>query len=116
MQAMDASPLARLVDDHAAALVLYARSWCAAPEAVVQEAFVKLAAQRPAPEAPVAWLYRVVRNSALSAARAARRRRRHETVAAARAPAWFAPAEGAALDHEAVARSLQGLPDEQREV
>jgi len=112
---MDARHLARLVDEHAAALVLYARSWCGAPEDVVQEAFVKLAAQRPTPDNLVAWLYRVVRNGALSAARAERRRRHHETVAATRAPPWFAPTEGGALDREAVARCLQGLPEEQRE-
>ena len=72
--------LGRLVDDHAAALTLFARQWCAAPEDVVQEAFVKLAAQRPLPNDPVAWLFRVVRNGASSAARADRRRRLHETA------------------------------------
>ena len=56
--------LGRLVDENAAALVLYARQWCSAPEDVVQEAFLKLAAQKPAPDNPVAWLYRVVRNAA----------------------------------------------------
>src|SRR5947209_9003125 len=81
--------LGRLVDEHAAALVLYARQWCAAPEDVVQEAFLKLVAQRPPPDEPVPWLFRVVRNGALDAARTQRRRQRHETAAAARAPAWF---------------------------
>ena len=47
---------------------------------VVQEAFLKLASQRP-PEKPAAWLFRVVRNGP-RAALAARRRRRHETEAA----------------------------------
>jgi RNA polymerase sigma-70 factor (ECF subfamily) len=111
---MDAHLLARLIDERAAALVLFARQWCAAPEDVVQEAFVKLASLRSPPERPVAWLHRVVRNGALSAARAERRRRRHES-AAARSPAWFAP-EGADLDGEAVTRALQGLPGEEREV
>ena len=52
--------LGRLVDEHAAALTLFARQWCAAPEDVVQEAFVKLAARRPPPNDPAAWLYQVV--------------------------------------------------------
>ena len=41
--------LVRLVDAHAAALVLYARQWCAVPEDIVQEAFLKLveAAETP---------------------------------------------------------------------
>ena len=108
--------LGRLLDERAAALTLFARQWCAAPEDVVQEAFVKLAAQRPPPNDPVAWLFQVVRNGALSAARAERRRRRHEADAAARRPAWFAPAEHAALDGEAAAAALEALPVEEREV
>ena len=86
---MSPKDLAFLVDSHAQALILFARQWCAAPEDVVQEAFLKLVAQQPPPHNPVPWLYRVVRNAALSAARTARRRQRHEAVAAARAPAWF---------------------------
>src|SRR5438270_7272499 len=107
--------LGRLVDEHAAALVLYARQWCATPEDVVQEAFLKLVLQRQPPTHLVPWLYRVVRNGAVSAARAARRRRHHETAAAARAPAWFAPADTARLDAEKAAVGLQALPIEQRE-
>jgi RNA polymerase sigma-70 factor (ECF subfamily) len=108
--------LGRLVDRHAAALVLYARQWCAVPEDVVQDAFLKLVSQRREPDNPVPWLYRVVRNAALTAARTARRRQRHETAAAARVPAWFAAdtdAEG--LDGEAAAAALQRLPPEERE-
>jgi len=37
---MDPTFLGRLIDRHAAALVLYARQWCAAPEDVVQDAFL----------------------------------------------------------------------------
>src|SRR5436190_12102211 len=88
---MSPDRLARLVDDHAAALTLYARQWCAAPEDVVQEAFIKLAAQRTPPDQPAAWLYRVVRNGALTAARAAKRRRRYEGAVATNAAGWFVP-------------------------
>jgi RNA polymerase sigma-70 factor (ECF subfamily) len=107
--------LGHLMDEHAAALVLYARQWCSAPEDVVQEAFIKLVAQPGTPANIVPWLYRVVRNTALSAARSARRRAYHETVAAAQAPGWFAPSEGAGLDAQAATTALQGLPLEQRE-
>jgi RNA polymerase sigma-70 factor (ECF subfamily) len=106
----------RLVDEHAAALVLYARQWCAAPEDIVQDAFLKLVAQRRLPENPLPWLYRVVRNGAISAARSSQRRKRHEALAAGRTPAWFTPAEGAGLDAETAAAALQALPGEQREV
>ena len=107
--------LGRLLDEHAAALVLYARQWCASPEDVVQEAFVKLAAQRPEPDNCLAWLYRVVRNGALTAARSDRRRRFHESYAASHMPTWFVPAEGTALDAATATAALADLPIEQRE-
>lgn len=107
--------LGRLIDQHAAALVLYARQWCATPEDVVQDALLKLVGQKKPPDRPVAWLYRVVRNGAISAARSSRRRRYHEGVAAARAATWFVPAEAAGIDGAAATAALQTLPIEQRE-
>jgi RNA polymerase sigma factor (sigma-70 family) len=107
--------LGRLVDDHAAALVLFARQWCSAPEDVVQEAFLKLLAQRQPPDNLLPWLYRVVRNAAISAGRADRRRRRHEAVAA-RAPTWFVAREPTGLDAQTATSALHALPLEQREV
>ena len=69
MGRMGPSLLASLFDVHAAALALYARQWCDGPEDIVQEAFVKLARQRPPPDRAVPWLYRVVRNGAIAASR-----------------------------------------------
>src|SRR4051812_14570162 len=113
---MSPDELGRLLDEHGAALVLYARQWCAAPEDVVQEAFLKLAAQPRPPDHPVPWLYRVVRNGAAAAARAARRRRHHEAVAAARAPVWFASPDAAGLDAAATTHALKALTLALREV
>jgi RNA polymerase sigma-70 factor (ECF subfamily) len=107
--------LSQLVERHAAALVLYARQWCSAPEDVVQEAFLKLVEQRTPPANPAAWLFRVVRNAAISADRSARRRRRHEETAAGRAPAWFEASDEPGLDAEAVTAALRVLPVDQRE-
>ena len=70
--------LGELLDRHGAALVLFARQFCASPEDVVQESFVQLARQGTAPDQPVAWLYRVVRNGAISAARGEQRRRKRD--------------------------------------
>jgi DNA-directed RNA polymerase specialized sigma24 family protein len=112
---MGPQQLARLIDDHAAALVLYARQWASAPEDVVQEAFVRLAALARPPDRPAAWLFRAVRNGAVSQARAEARRRRHEQAAAARAPLWFVPGEPPGLDGRAAAEALQALPGELRE-
>src|SRR5438445_317991 len=49
------------------------------------------------------------------AAPADRRRQKHETRAAARAPAWFVPAEPPGLDAAAAAAALAALPLDQRE-
>ncbi len=108
---MGPEQLGDLIDRHTASLVLYARQWCAAPEDVVQEAFIKLVGQSRVPECPGAWLYRVVRNGAISAARAEKRRRSHE-VRVARS-AWFVSTDQ--REHEATV-ALARLPLEQREV
>jgi RNA polymerase sigma factor (sigma-70 family) len=112
---MSPDQLARVVDQHAAALTLFARQWCDAPEDVVQEAFIKLASQRTPPNNLVAWLYHVVRNGALTAARAAKRRRQHESVAAAKASNWFLPSDFVGLDAAAATAALAALPLDQRE-
>jgi RNA polymerase sigma-70 factor (ECF subfamily) len=82
---------------------------------VVQEAFLKLVGQSRTPDDAVAWLYRVVRNGALDAAKLTRRRRRRE-AAAARPARWFVEAEVDGLDAEAAVAALRRLPDDQREV
>lgn len=112
---MTGDQLARLVDRHAASLVLAARQWCATPEDVVQDAFLKLAGLRTLPDNVPAWLYAVVRNGAKDAARAARRRSHHESVAA-RPTAGFQAAESASLDADAVATALEELPADLREI
>src|SRR5437016_4539861 len=108
--------LGQLIDKHAAALTLFARQWCATPEDVVQEAFIKLVAQQKPPDNAIPWLYRVVRNGAISATRSAQRRRRHETAAALRTSIWFEPSGSETIDPETAAETLQKLPLEQREV
>jgi RNA polymerase sigma factor (sigma-70 family) len=111
---MDAKQLGRLIDDHAAALVLYARQWCAAPEDVVQDAFITLLSQTRPPEPAVPWLFRVVRNRAISAARSERRRRQREASAAPQA--WFLPEIASGLEAAELRDALATLPLEQREV
>jgi RNA polymerase sigma factor (sigma-70 family) len=107
--------VARLIEAHAAPLVLYARQWCDTPEDVVQEAFVKLVRLGQPPQDVAAWLYRVVRNGALDAAKKSRRRQRHES-AAAQPVRWFVEPEVDGLDAETAVAALQRLPPEQREV
>jgi RNA polymerase sigma-70 factor (ECF subfamily) len=107
--------LGALFDAHAASLVLFARQWCdaAAAEDVVQEAFLSLARQRETPSQVAAWLYRVVRNGAISAHRRATRRRRREGAVAVR-EAWFATTDDR-IDAQQATRLLEVLPLENRE-
>lgn len=117
---MDSEQLGRLIDRLAGALELYARQWCDAPEDVVQEAFVKLAAQRRPPRTPKAWLFRAVRNGAINAGIASQRRRRHEAGAAAKTPRWFEPDRtgwgDSPVDPAAAEEALATLTPAQREV
>jgi RNA polymerase sigma-70 factor (ECF subfamily) len=112
---MNPTELARLIDAYAAKLVLCARQWCDEPEDVVQEAFFKLARQGRPPDDALAWLYRVVRNGAIDAAKSARRRRRRES-ARARPVRWFVEPEIDGLDAETAVAALEQLKPEEREV
>jgi RNA polymerase sigma-70 factor (ECF subfamily) len=116
MSGVDAVTLIWLLDEHSAGLVLHARQWCDAPEDIVHDAFLLLMREPSAPDNPVGWLYRVVRNKALNAARSSRRRTRHETAAAFAGEPWLTPEEGDRLDAVEAARALEDLPEEQREV
>jgi len=113
---MDAAYLGQLIDEHARALTLYARQWCLVPEDVVQEAFLKLASQRTLPDRVAPWLFRVVRNGAISHARSSERRRRHEERAALNRPAWFQPDPDIGIDAADATVALRQLPEETREV
>jgi RNA polymerase sigma-70 factor (ECF subfamily) len=78
-RAASAELIGRLLDEHGPALALYAAQWTDAADDCVQEALVELARQPAVPDCVVAWLYRVVKNRALNAARGARRRRERES-------------------------------------
>ena len=62
-----------------------------------------------------AWLFRTVRNGAISAARAESRRRRHE-AGAARVRNWFQTDASALVDASEAAQALGNLALEEREV
>jgi len=77
----DADLLSQLLDQHGAALALYAAQWTDHADDCVQEALVELAGQRAVPENARAWLYRVVKHRALNTMRGERRRRQREAEA-----------------------------------
>lgn len=113
--------LGSLLDKHGAGLRLYARQFFAsdreaADDDAVQDALIGLARLEAVPDDPVAWLFRVVRNRALSIRRSQLRRRRHETSAAAPHAPWFEPRDDDRLDAAAAADALRALSEELREI
>lgn len=108
--------LGRLLDEHAGPLALFASQWSDTPDDCVQEAFVALAEQDPWPENVQAWLYRVVRNRAISQLRSQQRRRKNEAVAARLTPLESNPKLDERLDAMEIAASLDELSPELREV
>lgn len=115
MDKVDSKLLSRLLDRHGASLVLYAQQWCGSPEDVVQEATLRLMRQQPPPDNGVSWLYRVVRNLAISAARTAGRRTRYEREASSQRQSWFIDSSDNAIDAGTAVEALETLPIEQRE-
>ena len=111
---VDAALIAELFDRHAAALEFYAAQRTSAPQDCVQEAFLELARQDSSPVDPGAWLFRVVRNRAVNAARAEHRRAAHEETAALRQAATRRTADPE--DAAEIEDLLQLLTDGQREV
>jgi RNA polymerase sigma-70 factor (ECF subfamily) len=115
--AIEAELLGRLLDRHGPALALYAAQWTDSPDDCVQEAFVELARQRTAPAHVVGWLYRVVKNRALNAARGARRRREREAKSiASRFAIDRHPATIDRDDAMVVVEALDGLTAGDREL
>jgi RNA polymerase sigma-70 factor (ECF subfamily) len=116
MHVADQELLSRLLDEHSAALVLYAQQWSISPEDVVQEAFIQLMQQRPLPNNVVGWLYRVVRNGAISASRAAIRRVQYEASAAGCREPWFESSLDDTMDANIATAALDSLAIDEREV
>jgi RNA polymerase sigma factor (sigma-70 family) len=112
---MTARQTAELIASHAAALTLFARQWCDSPEDAVQDAFCKLVRLSTPPADAVAWLFQVVRTTAIDLGRSTRRRAKRE-AATARPEHWFAEHEVDGLDAESAVAALESLPAELREI
>ena len=116
MQRIDTEKLQQLIDAHGAALALYARQWCNAPEDALQEALIELLRQDPVPDHPVAWLFKAVRRRAMNLARGERRRAEHHRRAGRQREAWFVDEGDEQLDRGELARMLDQLPGLEREI
>ncbi len=106
--------IAALVERHAVPLQLWVGRNGVTAEDVVQEAFCRLAVLDPPPDQPVAWLYRVVRNLAITQRLSRQRRRSREKQVAAAESVNADPSERLHVD-EAVNAVMQ-LDDPLREV
>ncbi|NLX04465.1 MAG: sigma-70 family RNA polymerase sigma factor [Phycisphaerae bacterium] len=101
-----------------AAMVLYARQWLdqAAAEDAVQDVFLALVSHHRRPVNLRAYLFRSVRNAAISRTRSLSRRQSHEQRAAVDRPGWFQARPDDLIDARAAQDALTRLPDQQREL
>ena len=99
-------------------LRLYARQWvdAAGADDVVQEVFVRMLSGGKFPDEPRTWLYRCVRNAAISASRSNRRRGAREQTVASDTPLWFVPRPEDRIDGRAAREAMLKLPAAQREI
>jgi RNA polymerase sigma-70 factor, ECF subfamily len=118
MQPIQPARLVALFDAHGARLVLYARQWLDRDQAedVVQDVFVSLMTSHQSPQYAKAWLYKAVRNAAITVARSGGRRRSRERFVANRRPEMFEHKVADLIDAAAAEKALTGLPHAQREI
>lgn len=107
--------LEKLLQAHSAALQLYARQWSDSPDDPVQQAFIKLATMDPPPENPTAWLFRVVKNFAISQRRSQLRRRTREQNVATTEEYFYADVANK-IDPAELTRAIDLLEPQTREV
>lgn len=103
------------MEKHSAALQLYARQWCENPDDCIQEVLIRIAQRKEVPENWLPWLYRVVKNEAISLRRKSNRRMKHEQAAGQQRSFWFSSLETGEFDEADVSLALQQLPDRRRE-
>jgi len=105
-----ADQLRALVDAHGAALTLYARQWCHAPDDAVQEALIELLREDPPPDQPLAWLFTTVRRRAMNLARGERRRMERHRRAREDSVSWFCEDRDQAIDSQELTAMIRRLP------
>ncbi len=118
MESIGPTQLSEWFERYASVLVLYARRWLdpGLAEDVVQDVFIRLSAQRAAPDEVKAWLFRSVRNAAISQLRSRGRRTRHEERRASRRTDWFEARPDDLIDARTAQAALASLPPEESEV
>jgi RNA polymerase sigma factor (sigma-70 family) len=115
---MDPEHLARWFDAHSQRLVLYARHWLSDDQAqdAVQVAFARLMGQLRTPRDVQAWLFRTVRNEALTRLRRRECHARRHRLLSAEQASWFESQPEDLVDARRAQEILMTLPAERREV
>ncbi len=105
-------------DSYSDRLMLYARNWLSEDTArdAVQGAFVRLMGQSLTPRDPQAWLFRTVRNEAITRLRRRERYQRHGQKLATQRLCWFESHPEDLIDAHTAHEVLMTLPEAQREV
>ena len=105
-------------DAYSAPLVLYARNWLAddTAEDAVQGVFVRLMGRMLTPRDVQAWLYRAVRNEAITRLRRRQCRQRHIRQHSQQQAIWFETHPEEMIDARTAQQVLMSLPENQREV
>jgi RNA polymerase sigma-70 factor (ECF subfamily) len=113
---MKPNELERLLKSHGPALQLYAQQWANSPEDCVQQAFISLATTTEEPDNPVAWLFRVVRNRAISQTRTRLRRAKRETEVGLETEVCFQANLNHELDPSELSHAMACLDESTREI
>ncbi len=118
MGPMNSERLAMWYDTYSAPLVLYARHWLPddAAEDAVQSVFMRLTGRMFRPRNVQAWLFRMVRNEAITRLRRRDCRRRHMQKRSTQQSLWFEGSIDDLIDARAAQEMLTDLPMDQREV
>jgi RNA polymerase sigma-70 factor (ECF subfamily) len=114
----NAEPWRRWLEQHAAALVLFARQWSATQadaEDAAQSGFLKFWRTRSKARDELAYLYTCVRSAAMDIGRGDRRRDARETASAREDVSAFEPTMERAERQAAIEAALNQLPGDQRE-
>lgn len=120
MREIDGDKYTELVGKYFPALTLYARKWSAEnAEDIVQEVFLKMLKSfqhRLLPENPAGWLFQTVRTTAIDLWRKRTARERFTENFSHVVPAEFEECPENRLDAKEMARRLDHLNDESRQI
>ena len=113
---MHADALEKLIHRHGPGWRLLAAQWSESPDDCVQEAILRLIRQTPAPDEPAAWVFRVVRNLALSEKRRDQTRRDHVEGVGLTRNHWSTPDPSFGLQLDEIQAALNVLTDDLRTI